>query len=116
MPSRLWTEEAECWGPALPCPQSFGSERRHGVLVVCAERDCRGPGSACVHCGPWPCGWDVQRCPATGQPCSASRCVLCRGITSDGRTCDRTAPPCSRSSTESARAASQGSEGPSVGL
>lgn len=71
---------------------------------------------ACVHCGPWPCGWDVQRCPATGQPCSASRCVLCRGITSDRRTCDRTAPPCSRSSTESARAASQGSEGPSVGL
>lgn len=32
------------------------------------------------------------------------------------RDCDRTAPPCSQSSTESARAASQGSEGPSVGL
>lgn len=48
MPSRLWTEEAECWGPALPCPRSFGSERRHGVLVVCAERDCRGPGCVCV--------------------------------------------------------------------
>lgn len=35
-------------GPAPPCARSVGSERRHDVLVACAECDGTGPGGVCA--------------------------------------------------------------------